>query len=177
MMVLGMTPFHLVGFLVAGATMLLAGAGLWGLLWLKQREEGKHLPPDGTRRRRGIATSDDPAWRAGEDLLSYPDRLAQLEARLVDSHAAAAEQAEHLRSRGERVAAKDDRSELVERYTADAAALATRSESMRRVMALVGAAAARAGACRHHGEGAAASRGTACWGSPTRRPACGRRDL
>ena len=137
MMVLGMTPFHLVGFLVAGATMLLAGAGLWGLLWLKQREEGKHLPPDGTRRRRGIATSDDPAWRAGEDLLSYPDRLAQLEARLVDSHAAAAEQAEHLRSRGERVAAKDDRSELVERYTADAAALATRSESMRRVMALV----------------------------------------
>jgi len=136
MSTLAMTPFHLVGYLVVGAVMSAVGAGVWGVLWVKQRRARRQLQ-GASAEQRVIAEGGYPAWRAGEDLLSYPDRLAELEARLVSSHEAAVEQASHLRNRGERVAAKDDRGELVERYAADAAALTSRAESMRRVMGLV----------------------------------------
>ncbi len=77
------------------------------------------------------------AWRSGQDLLGYPQRLAALEGRLQQSHADALDQAAHLRSRAERLSSKDEGSDLVVRYGADAAMLETRAASMRRVMGLV----------------------------------------
>ncbi len=84
-----------------------------------------------------IASGDYPAWRAGADLLRYPDRLGELEARLVASHDAARAQADHLRVRGQKVGAKEDRDALAVRYAGDAAALDPRADGMRRVMGLV----------------------------------------
>ncbi|MEC8425671.1 MAG: hypothetical protein VX000_17920 [Myxococcota bacterium] len=131
-----MSPFHLVGYLLLGAGLALLGAGAWGFAWLRRRREERALPR--SRRRDGrVSARHYPAWRAGEDLLRYPDRLAQLEARLVTSHGAAVDQADHLRSRGEKVASKEGRGELAERYASDAAALLARTASMRRVTGLV----------------------------------------
>lgn len=84
-----------------------------------------------------IALGGYPVWKAGDDLLRYPTRLAELERKLQESLAAVEEQVEHLRSRRDRIAAKDDRSELMGRYDVDAAMLQRRTERMRRVMALV----------------------------------------
>ena len=135
MPLLAMSPFHLVGYLMLGAMMALLGAGAWGFVWLRARQSERQIGGLGADKR--IASGGYPAWRAGEDLLRYPDRLGQLEARLVSSHGAAVDQATHLRVRGEKVAAKDDRGELAERYASDASALVTRGESMRRVTGLV----------------------------------------
>lgn len=133
---LAMSPFHLVGYLLLGAGLALLGAGAWCFAWLRRRREERALPANGSREGR-ISARRYPGWRAGEDLLRYPDRLAQLEARLIASHGAAVDQAEHLRSRGEKVASKEGRGELAERYASDASALLTRTASMRRVTGLV----------------------------------------
>jgi len=77
------------------------------------------------------------AWLSGDDLLSYPSRLSELEGQLTRAFREASDQADHLRVRGERVAAKEHRGELAERYGRDAQMLAQRGESMRRVLALV----------------------------------------
>ena len=76
-------------------------------------------------------------WTRGEDLLRYPERLGQLEQQLGATARDASDQAEHLRARREKVAQKEDRAELADRYARDAAVLTERAASMRRVMALV----------------------------------------
>ncbi len=72
-----------------------------------------------------------------EDLYAVPKRLGGLENQLASSLVEARSQADHLRVRKERVAAKEDRSELVARYEEDALLLDRRAENMVRVLALV----------------------------------------
>ncbi len=84
-----------------------------------------------------IAMGGYPVWKTGDDLLRYPTRLAELEHKLQLSLRAVDEQVDHLHARRDRIAAKDDRSELMGRYEVDAAMLSRRVERMRRVLALV----------------------------------------
>jgi hypothetical protein len=72
-----------------------------------------------------------------DDLFAVPRRLAGLEEQLAGSLAEARKQADHLRSRRERIAAKDDRAELVARYEEDARLLDRRAENMERVLGMV----------------------------------------
>lgn len=136
MPVLAVGPFAFLIYLVAFG-LVAVGGGIWGLVWLARQQAEKRLSGGGTPPEQRIASGEYPAWRAGEDLMRYPDRLAELERRLVESHDAARAQAQHLRARGERVGAKDDRDALAERYAGDAAALDRRADGMQRVMGLV----------------------------------------
>lgn len=72
-----------------------------------------------------------------EGLVGYPKRLEHLEQRLVNAIEEAARQRAHLETRAAEVGVKKGREELAERYTSDAAMLAQRAASMRRVLALV----------------------------------------
>lgn len=76
-------------------------------------------------------------WSAGEDLLRYPRRLAELEQQLAESHEEAESQAEHLGDRLASMQEKEGRENLAARYREDLALLQRRIQSMRRVLGLV----------------------------------------
>lgn len=124
------------------------GLGVWAVLSMTQStrnrlsaDHRRPLPePSGSRAATPAPAKErlSPAEYAdGADLLRYPERLSALEARLQGAHAEATSQADHLRARGDKVAAKDPGSELVGRYAHDAGMLDERAASMRRVMGLV----------------------------------------
>lgn len=130
-----------VGLLV-GALILLLGmmAFSGGLIAGRTLRVVRRLP--GIRRVRLLGVSPQPLPplpQPGEraDLLAYPSRLAELEARLVDRHRAVQEQLQVLTARRDQVRAKGDRDALTKKYEADVHMLDRRAEGMRRVMGLV----------------------------------------
>lgn len=71
------------------------------------------------------------------DLVAYPERLLQLESRLVERHAAVQEQLRVLTARRAELDPKPDRADLVARYDTDILHLDRRATKMRRVITLV----------------------------------------
>jgi hypothetical protein len=110
----------------------------------RERLEGAHPAPAlsggggrlGARPSAPLPTAG-PAYARGDDLLRYPERLGQLEHQLSAAAREASDQADHLRVRRDKVAQKEDRAEIAERYDRDALMLSARVDNMRRVMALV----------------------------------------
>ena len=122
-------------FLFLGIVLgVLAGSGL--VIWavadrLRKRTLGGRA--GGT----SAALRQDDAFFRGDDLLRYPRRLGELQARLVDQHGQALGQRDHLLQRREELAERSDRAELARRYAQDAALLDRRSERMARVLGVV----------------------------------------
>lgn len=118
-------------FLAAGAAFLAFVVAIWFVVSRVRRLPlVQRLPMIGVR----------PAPRAleeGADLLSYPRRLEEMEARLVERHRAVQSQLQLLAARRAEVSAKGGREDLAKKYDADLVMLDRRAESMRRVMALV----------------------------------------
>lgn len=93
------------------------------------------LPAARPAPRLGGPAAPEPAPNA--DLTAYPERLAALEARLVERHHAVQEQLRVLNARVADLAGKADRGDLVVRYEADIEHLDRRAANMRRVITLV----------------------------------------
>lgn len=127
--------------MVAAVVLVALGAaafsGGYATAWLTQRV--RRLP--GVRRvpLLGVrpALPPLPSPEEGSDLLGYPRRLAELEARLDDRHRSVQQQLQVLTARRDAVQSKGDRADLTRKYEADVAMLDRRAEGMRRVMGLV----------------------------------------
>ena len=79
----------------------------------------------------------DESWLRGDDLKSYPRRLMDLERSLERVLESATNQRQHLETKQREMSAKDNRDDLVERYTQDISALDARMAAMRRVLGTV----------------------------------------
>lgn len=88
-------------------------------------------------RRIAPAPPESARWREGLDLIAYPERLADLEVRLLESHRAAQQQLQHLGVKHAEIAAKPGRDDLAARYADDLKVLEQRAAATRRVMATV----------------------------------------
>ena len=84
-----------------------------------------------------IQVRRDDAWFRGDDLLRYPRRLGELQARLVEQQEQATSQAAHLVERRAELEGRPEREDLVRRYTEDARLLERRAERMARVLGIV----------------------------------------
>lgn len=114
------------------------GAGVAAVAGIYVVRTARRLPPFRRGAPRIVVRPPAPAARdEGADLLAYPQRLAELEDRLVDRHRAVQQQLHVLSARRAEVAAKGGRDDLARKYDADLAMLLRRGESMRRVMGLV----------------------------------------
>lgn len=129
---------------------LLAGGGA-GLYWLGRRLRASRSLEGGDPRRLAvpIQVRRDDAWFRGDDLLRHPRRLAALEARLKEQHAAATSQADRLAERAEELGQRPAREELARRYEEDERLLRRRAERMGRVLGMVWKARALLGLRAH----------------------------
>ncbi len=133
-------------FLLGVAGLVLVG--IWHAIRAGQAQVAKSpdfaaLPSSGApTSSKSIEPAKLPSSRAvtsveGEDLRRTPVRIAALERQLSDALNRADQQSDHLKARRGRIADKEDRAELLVRYDEDVTLLARRTESMRRVMALL----------------------------------------
>lgn len=115
---------------------LLAGGGIgvWALTqWLRRRSLDKPEQPLGLPR----PVRRNEAFFRGDDLLRYPRRLGELQARLCEQHEQALQQAARLHERREELAERPDREDLARRYSDDAGLLQRRAQRMARVLGVV----------------------------------------
>lgn len=116
---------------------LLAGLVVGGAVvaWFLAQQLRKRLLPAGTKPARLIrASRRDRAWFRGDDLLRYPRRLGELQARLCEQQVVALDQASHLHERGSALVERPDRQDLAHRYGDDAELLERRADRMGRVL-------------------------------------------